>query len=180
MRRPHQITLALLAVLSAASFSVQAEPPLALLAALPAREGLPELRGDPFFRERKEQHLSARRAPVPAAPAAAAAPPNPYRFAGEVRQPGATRRFLVRGNDIFEVNTGDVLGDGYRVEAVEQGQVVLTHMATGVRQTINAEAPAATLAPAVAAPAATAMPFNPTGVIVGGRGATIPPRLREG
>src|SRR4051794_37752413 len=113
----HQtITLAFLAVLSGVPFSVRAEPPLALLAALPAREDLPELRGDPFSRERLEQRPSARRPRVPVVLAVALAPPNPYRFAGELRQPGATRRFVVRGNDIFEVSAGDVLSDAYRVD----------------------------------------------------------------
>jgi hypothetical protein len=155
MRKHHKITLCLLAVLCGVPFFVQAdraepermsgaeglvaaqiEAPLALLAVLPAREGMAELRVDPFFRERQDQRASARRPTPPAAPATALAPPNPYRFAGEVRQPGVTRRFLVRGNDIFEVSAGDVLGDGYRVDAVTQTEVVLVHIATGVRQVL--------------------------------------------
>ena len=71
-----------------------------------------------------------------AAAAAVVAPPNPYRFAGEVRQSGSARRFLVRGNDILEVSEGDVLSDGYRVEAVTQNEVVLLHIGTGLRQTL--------------------------------------------
>ena len=56
--------------------------------------------------------------------------------AGEVRQSGSARRFLVRGNDILEVSEGDVLGDGYRVETVTEKEVVLLHLGTGLRQTL--------------------------------------------
>jgi len=155
MRKHHKITLCLLAALSVVPFFVQAdraepqrmsgvEPllaarveaaPLALVAALPAREGMAELRVDPFSRARQDQRLSARRLTAPAAPALVA-PPNPYRFAGEVRQRGVTRRFLVRGNDIFEVSPGEVLSDGYRVETVTETEVVLVHIATGVRHVL--------------------------------------------
>jgi hypothetical protein len=158
MRKHHKITLTLLAVLSAVPFFVQAdraepeprsvvepslpepvEAPISLLAALPAREVMPDLRVDPFSPEREAQRLRARRVMAPAPIAAAVTPPNPYRFAGEVRQPGAVRRFLVRGNDIFEVSSGDLLSDGYRVDAVTATEVVLVHIATGVRQTLGAD-----------------------------------------
>jgi hypothetical protein len=155
MRKHHKITLCLLAALSGVPFFVQAdrvepqrpsavepllkaqvEAPLALLAALPAREGMAELRVDPFSRERQEQRTSPRRPTAPAVVAAATVPPNPYRFAGEVRQPGVKRRFLVRGNDILEVSEGDTLNDGYRVDAVTETEVVLVHIATGVRHVL--------------------------------------------
>ena len=156
MRKYHKIALAFLAALAAVPFFVQAdraeaqrpsgvepkvesapmEAPLALFTALPARDGMPALRGDPFSRARQSAQPSARRTALAAPPAAVAAPPNPYRFAGEVRQSGSARRFLVRGNDIFEVSEGDVLSDGYRVETVTENEIVLLHLGTGLRQTL--------------------------------------------
>jgi hypothetical protein len=112
------------------------EAPLAVVSALPARGGMPELRADPFSRERQERRASAARATPASEIAAVVAPPNPYRFAGEVRQPGSARRFLVRGNDIFEAREGDVLSDGYRVETVTENEVVLLHLGTGLRQAL--------------------------------------------
>ena len=156
MRKYQRVIFGLLALLASVPFFVQAdraeaqrppvlEPafetprmdaPLAVFSALPAREGMPELRGDPFSRERQERRASASRPTPRAVPAAVEAPPNPYRFAGEVRQSGSARRFLVRGNDILEVSEGDVLSDGYRVETVTANEVVLLHLGTGLRQTL--------------------------------------------
>jgi len=136
MRKHQRLTLVVLSLLSSISFFAQAEAPRTLFATLPSREALPPLRGDPFSRERQERRASASRPTPPAAPDAVEAPPNPYRFAGEVRQAGSARRFLVRGNDIFEVSEGDVLSDGYRVEAVTEKEVVLLHIGTGLRQTL--------------------------------------------
>jgi len=149
MRKRQRIILGVLAPLASVPFFVQAdraeaqrsaavEPaiqaPLALFATLPSREAPPQLRGDPFTRDRQSLLPSAQRKVPAAAPPAVVAPPNPYRFAGEVRLSGSARRFLVRGNDIFEVSEGDVLSDGYRVETVTTNEVVLLHIGTGLRQ----------------------------------------------
>lgn len=188
MRKHHKITLAALALLATLPFFVQADrpaPPLsantaadtapqveapqteaprALVAALPVRAGLPQLRGDPFSPEAPTARHGTRRVPAAALPPVA--PPNPYRFAGELRQPGATRRSLARGDDILEVKPGDVLDDGYRVDAVEGHEVVLLHLASGLRQTV------------LSAPAA--IPVTPV-LVGGGPAARIPPKaLREG
>jgi len=154
MRKHQRLILGVLALLASVPFFVQSDPaeaqrpsviepafevprteaPLAVFSALPARGGMPELRADPFSRERQERRASAARATPASVPAAVVAPPNPYRFAGEVRRPGSARRFLVRGNDIFEVSEGDVLSDGYRVETVSEKEVVLLHIGTGLRE----------------------------------------------
>jgi hypothetical protein len=157
MRKHQRLILGVLALLASVPFFVQsdraeaqrppviepafeaprAEAPLAIFSALPTRGGMPELRADPFSRERQERRASAARATPASVPAAVVSPPpNPYRFAGEVRQPGSARRFLVRGNDIFEAREGDVLSDGYRVETVTENGVVLLHLGTGLRQTL--------------------------------------------
>ena len=199
MLKRHKTTLAVFAALATLSFFVQAdrtEPtsqpnaqapieapkidaPLSLVAALTVRAQLPALVRDPFARESHKMQPAARRVAPPAArrvaPASAtgpAAPANPYRFAGEVGQSGSARRFLVLRNDIFEVNSGDVLDGGYRVEAVKEREVLLLHLASGVRETLAAEAAPATPAPAAA-------PSGAPSLLLGAPGTRIPP-LREG
>ena len=156
MRKHQRLILGVLALLASVPFFVQSdlagaqrpatveptaeaprvEAPLALFATLPSREAPPQLRGDPFTPERQSVRPSARRTALAAPPVAVVAPPNPYRFAGEVRQSGSAHRFLVRGNDILEVSEGDVLSDGYRVETVTGNEVLLLHLGTGLRQTL--------------------------------------------
>ena len=185
MRKHHKITFAVLALLAALPFFVQAdrpepplqptraepqavapqtEAPLTLTAALPVRPEMSDFRGNPFSLASAKPRPAARDA-LAAGPKSAA-PENPYRFAGEVRRPGATHRFLVRGNDILEVKPGDVLGEGYRVDAVDEAQVVLVHLASGYRHVIALSVPAATLAttpaPMAAAPAPMAAAPVPT------------------
>ncbi len=201
MLEQHKTTLAVLAVLAALSFFVPAErtqaisqpgaqapieapkieAPLNLVAALPTRVELPEFPGDPFSGASLKARPAARR--VAAAPAGTvpAVPANPYRFAGEVRQPGATHRFLVRGSDILEVKPGEVLDDGYRVEAVDGMQVVLVHLASGHRHAVALSVPAAASATPAAA---TALPGTTPGapaLLIGGSAGGIPPKaLRKG
>jgi len=172
MRKHHKITLA--ALLGALPFFVEAdrpepprqptraepqaaapqtEAPVTLMAALPVRPEMSEFRADPFLLTTGKPRAGARAALV-AAPKPTA-PENPYRFAGEVRQSGATHRFLVRGNDILEVKPGDVLSEGYRVDAAEEMQVVLVHLASNQRHVVALSAPT----PASATPAAAPGPM---------------------
>lgn len=199
MRKQHKITLTVLALLATLPFffqeerryaagrpevpqpaeAPQSEPALTLAATLPIRAEMPELRGDPF----STGVLDAPRRARSTRPAAStpSVPPNPYRFAGEVRQSGATRRFLVRGDDIVEVKAGDLLQDGYRVDAVDGRAVVLVHAASGFRHNIALSTPGAVAAPAAltlpAAPAAPGVPW----ILLGAPGERTPPKaLREG
>ena len=177
MRKHHKITFAVLALLAALPFFVQAdrpepplqptraepqavapqtEAPLTLTAALPVRPEMSDFRGNPFSLASAKPRPAARDALV--AGPKPAAPENPYRFAGEVRQPGTTHRFLVRGNDILEVKPGDVLGEGYRVDAADEMQVVLVHLASGHRHAIALSVPSAAPTPVATAPLVNAAP----------------------
>ena len=157
MRKHHKITLSALALLAALAFFAEPDRPNAsgqsqpivqveapqgeaaqrLVASRPVRAAMPELRGDPFSPGggmNPSRRTSRARAAAPASVPIMAA--NPYRFAGELRQPGATRRYLVRGDDIVEVKPGDVLEEGYRVDALAENEVVLVHLASGVRHSV--------------------------------------------
>jgi len=196
MRKHHKITLSALALLAALAFFAEPDRPNAsgqaqpivqveapqreaarpLVASLPVRAEMPELRGDPFSlggAMNPSQRASRARAAAPASAPIMAA--NPYRFAGELRQPGATRRYLVRGDDIVEVKAGDVLEDGYRVDALAENEVVLVHLASGVRHSV---ARGTATAPAAATPAAAAL--GAPSILLGAPGQRTPPRaLRE-
>ena len=170
MRKHLRIILALVGALAALPFFVQAERPetpkptkaqpvLEALQsetpralALPIRARMPEFGGD--LVAPLENHAALPGARL--APAAVLHPAvNPYRFVGELREPGVTRSFLARGDELFEVKAGDVLDEGFRVAAVEEKEVVLLHVASGVRHTVLLSEPAAA-APTPAAPAAPA------------------------
>jgi hypothetical protein len=118
----------------AAAQPARAREPVAHIE-VPAREAMPELARDPFS-------VGAPKKPVRTVVASAPAiPANPYRFAGEMRVGGAVQRFLARGDDTFEAKAGDVLEDGYTVDAVNDKEIVLLHRASGMRQALAVGAP---------------------------------------
>jgi hypothetical protein len=104
--------------------------------ALPAREQLGQSRGDVF---------GARSWSPPARPAAAAsgpttpviitpaAPPVPYRVAGQVMHDGGAHIVLARGDAVQIVRVGETLEGGYRVEAIRSDRVTLLYEPLGVR-----------------------------------------------
>jgi hypothetical protein len=110
-----------------------AEAPLRAAAAIvpatriemPARDAMATPVNDPFAAD----------TPKSAAAAALARPANPYRFVGEMRSSGKTQRFLAYGDDIAGAEAGDVLKEGWKVEAVSEDQIVLVH-SSGVRDVL--------------------------------------------
>jgi hypothetical protein len=74
--------------------------------------------------------------PAPPAPAAApVAPPLPYTFVGSYNDgSSATVYFITREDRVYDVKPGDVIDQVYSVDAVENGQLVLTYKPLGVRQ----------------------------------------------
>ena len=95
------------------------------LGELPRRGALGRQRGDLFA-----PHSWAPPAPPPPPQeqqeAAPLSPPNPYRFAGTVQYEGVRKVLLTRGGDrVFEVQAGEVLEPGFRVQAVTADAVTL-------------------------------------------------------
>jgi len=120
------------------------------------------------------------KAPVAApAPVVAPPPPLPYRFAGEFRLPTGREIYLARGDDIFGVHEGETIDGEYKVESLKSSELVLLHLASGTRQTMQFGLPGeeteklaraiARVAPATAAKAGAplvsplAMPQPPKG-----------------
>jgi hypothetical protein len=74
---------------------------------------------------------------APPSPAAATAPPLPYRYVGEFVLPTGTQVFLSRGENTFRVSEGETLDGEYRVESLKSGELVFVHLASGLHQTMR-------------------------------------------
>lgn len=72
-----------------------------------------------------------------AAPVAPAAPPLPFRFAGQFYRDSGTEVYLARGEEIFPVKEGDTLDGQYKVEAVTGSEVRFLHIPSGTAQTMQ-------------------------------------------
>ena len=76
---------------------------------------------------------------VAAPPAPPVAPPLPYTFVGMVEQgTPKPQAFLSRGDELLVVSAGDLLDHGaYRIETMNAGQIVFTHLPTNTKQVIT-------------------------------------------
>jgi hypothetical protein len=125
-------------------------------ATLPSRETIGKPKGELFGSRSWEPparpRAAAKAAAAPAAPvapepvAAPAPPPNPYRVAGQVLHDGTAQVVLAKGDRVVTVREGQVLEDGYRVEAIKPDGVTLVYTALDARQHLPA-ATALVLAP---------------------------------
>jgi hypothetical protein len=124
-------------------------------AALPSREGIGQPRGE-FFGSRSWTPPPAparpQAAPVAAPPVVApAAPPMPYRVAGQVVHDGRAQVVLARDDRVLTVREGDTLDGGYRVESIRADRVTLVYTPLGTEQHLSAaltpEPPRAVAAP---------------------------------
>jgi Cohesin domain len=73
-------------------------------------------------------------APVVAMPPEKSAPPPPplpYRVAGQVTVGGRGEVLLTKGDRVFTARPGDMLDDGYRVEAIEPSRITLVYAPLG-------------------------------------------------
>ncbi len=106
---------------------------------LPAREPLPRTERDPL--SARSWATPSPSAFVSAPPQVPVAPPLPYRFVGEIVLPTETWAFLARGDAVFQVREGGTIGGEYKVESVKADELVLLHLASGVRQTARSASP---------------------------------------
>jgi len=74
---------------------------------------------------------------VPSAPQAPVAPPMPFTYMGSYAPDGAQPVFfLTRGDRVYDVRVGDTLDEIYHVDALNNGQLVLTYKPLNIQQTI--------------------------------------------
>ncbi|HEX9721465.1 MAG TPA: hypothetical protein VGA59_17240 [Ramlibacter sp.] len=74
----------------------------------------------------------------PAPPPPPSAPPMPFTFLGRYEEGGTRTIVLVKGERIYTVSEGDVIDQTYRVERLAGGQLELTYLPLGIKQTISA------------------------------------------
>jgi hypothetical protein len=73
----------------------------------------------------------------PPPPPPPSAPPVPFTFMGRYEEGGVRIILLVRDDRIYTVSEGDVIDKTYRIERLAGGQLELTYLPLGTRQTIN-------------------------------------------
>lgn len=75
------------------------------------------------------------KAPPPPPPSA---PPMPFTFLGRYEDGGTRTILLIKGERIYTVSEGEVIDQTYRVERLAGGQLELTYLPLGIKQTIRA------------------------------------------
>jgi hypothetical protein len=107
-------------------------------AALPSREPIGKARGELFGARSWAPPAAARaaaaHAAAPRVPEKPAAPPNPYRVAGQVVAADGMRIVLAKGDRVFQVRPGETLEDGYRVDSIAPHSVTFTYVPLGLKQ----------------------------------------------
>jgi hypothetical protein len=97
------------------------------LGELPRRRAFGRQRGD-LFQSQSWEPPASPPPPQVQQEVAPQPPPNPYRFAGTVQYGGVRKVLLTRGGDrVFEVQVGQVLEPGFRVQAVTSNAVTLLY-----------------------------------------------------
>lgn len=132
----------------ASAASAPSEPAKSPSASLPVREAIGTPRGRLFDVEsppRRPAPVVAVEAPAPAAP------PVPYRVAGQVIRDGVAQVLLARGEALFTASEGDTLENQYRIESIRADKITLVYLPLDERQELSVvSALAATPPPAPA------------------------------
>ena len=124
--------------------------PLVQGQSLPERKGLGEAADNPFASRSWQAPKKAKKpkaqpqveAPAPPPPMA---PPLTWRFAGTVVSGGVLQVLLAQGERVQPVAVGETLSDGWRVESLQPGEVLLTYVPLGEQRRLSFSS---TLAPA--------------------------------
>src|SRR6267378_3151867 len=101
---------------------------------IPTRSTLGKFAADPFS---TQSWLPRRKPAVVSEPPPAAAPPLPYRFAGQFYRESGVELYVARGEEIFPVKEGDTLDGQYKVDSVNATEVTFVHLPSGTRQTLQ-------------------------------------------
>jgi hypothetical protein len=73
---------------------------------------------------------------APAAPPPPTAPPLPFVYLGKISGDEANAVFLAQGERNLVVRVGDEIDSTYRLERLGEGSLTLTHLPTGIQQTL--------------------------------------------
>jgi hypothetical protein len=102
-----------------------------LITTLPVRQALGAPQGELFAAPPPPK---PRRAAVAAPAEPPAAPPMPYRVAGQLIHDGKAGVVLAKGDRVFMVEQGDVVEGDYRVESIEATRVTLVYLPLNTTQ----------------------------------------------
>lgn len=81
-------------------------------------------------------------APPPLPPAKPTAPPFPFRYFGKmVDVNGNPVTYLARDDELIPIRVNDVLQDAYRIDAMDQNQIVVTYLPLNEKMTISIDSP---------------------------------------
>lgn len=75
--------------------------------------------------------------PMPLPPPAPTAPPLPFTYLGKYQDSAVPVIFLVRGDRILTVRTGDVIEGTYRVDGIVGATLGLTYLPLNIKQKID-------------------------------------------
>jgi len=75
-------------------------------------------------------------AAVPAPPPPPTAPPLPFVYMGKLISDENNAVFLVQGERNLVVHEGDVIDSTYRIDSFADTRITLTHLPTGIQQTL--------------------------------------------
>lgn len=76
--------------------------------------------------------------PPPAPPPVPTAPPLPFTFQGKFEEEaGKWIIYLVKGDQFFAVKKGDTFDTHYRIEGIENGNLVIEYIPMAIKQTIS-------------------------------------------
>ena len=98
-------------------------------------EAKTEAASDPFAR--RSFAPAGQAAQAAAAPAAATAPPLPFRYLGKAIEDGQLSVFLARGDDSYSVHAKQKLDEQYRVDKVTGNSVTFTYLPLNQKQTLD-------------------------------------------
>lgn len=74
--------------------------------------------------------------PPPPPPQQPSAPPLPFAYAGKLEEEGKWVVYLTRGDQFFAVSKGDTFDQNYRLEGVENGNLVIQYLPMSIKQVL--------------------------------------------
>jgi hypothetical protein len=121
-------------------------------ASLPSREAIGPSRGElsgprSWTPDASPAAARHRQKAEPAVPARPVAPSLPYRVAGQVVGEDGMRVVLLKGDRVVEAREGQMLEDGFRLDAVKPRSLTFTYVPLGISQEVAVEGTALDLPP---------------------------------
>lgn len=113
----------------------EAEPDVAIPLKQIERTSTPRKSGEAF---QPKSWYVAPPPPPPPPPAPPTAPPLPFSFLGKAESPEGTPTIFLSGHDrVFLVKGGETIDGMYRIDGIQNGQIVFTYLPMQIQQYLN-------------------------------------------